>query len=262
LTFINSILFAQNAANNNNINSDLELELNESDIRNLNLNLKWSYSKGVGVQSKPTRFVLLMEIKRLNFSTFLFDYSSPQLIDDETVVKASLMEANRFKFRHEMNYVSSIDCSINCINSTKYSLNNDNQKKFDCNLFYYDPTTKSCVLYEYDFSNESSVNGNETQSKDDELKPAVNKRKKKISLKGTPFSEQEEIFESFKDECDMDEILGDVIGYSKLCRRILDYRNTHVVKINPYIDYRFSLSIRNENGEWTPFLRKEYQYSK
>lgn len=58
----------------------------------------------------------------------------------------------------------------------------------------------------------------------------------------------------------MDEILGDVVGYSRLCKRILDYRDEHVIKINPYIDYRFSISLRNEKYEWTPFFRREYQY--
>lgn len=41
----------------------------------------------------------------------------------------------------------------------------------------------------------------------------------------------------------------------------LDYRDEHVIKINPYIDYRFSISLRNEKNEWTPFLRREYQYA-
>jgi hypothetical protein len=44
-------------------------------------------------------------------------------------------------------------------------------------------------------------------------------RKKKSSLKQN--FELDDMYESFKEECDMDEILGDVIGYSKLCRRIL-----------------------------------------
>jgi hypothetical protein len=33
------------------------------------------------------------------------------------------------------------------------------------------------------------------------------------------------------------------------------------VKINPYIDYRFSISIRDENDVWLPFARREYQYA-
>jgi hypothetical protein len=71
----------------------------------------------------------------------------------------------------------------------------------------------------------------------------------------------DEIYDYFNDECDMDEILGDVVGYSRLCKRILDYRDEHVLKINPYIDYRFSLSLRNQRFEWTPLLRREYQYA-
>ena len=69
-------------------------------------------------------------------------------------------------------------------------------------------------------------------------------------------------FDYFIDDCEMDEILGDVVGYARYCRRILDYTNTHLVKINPYIDYRFSISLRNERYSWTPYIRKEYQYSK
>jgi hypothetical protein len=56
------------------------LEFDESDIRNLNLKINWRLNKTN--LSKPTKFVLLFEQKRLNLSTFLFDYSSPQLIDD------------------------------------------------------------------------------------------------------------------------------------------------------------------------------------
>lgn len=81
------------------VSDDVMLEFDESDVRNLNLKLKWRYvntnmnnnsnDTSSGVVSKsgsiPTRFVLLMETKRINFSTFLFDYSSPQLIDDEQV---------------------------------------------------------------------------------------------------------------------------------------------------------------------------------
>lgn len=74
-------------------------------------------------------------------------------------------------------------------------------------------------------------------------------------------SDTTDIFDYFNDDCDMDEMLGDVAGYSRLCRIILDYRDSHVVKINPYIDYRFSISLRDDNNEWTPYLRMEYQYS-
>ena len=34
-------------------------------------------------------------------------------------------------------------------------------------------------------------------------------------------SKNEELYEYFMDECEIDEILGDVIGYSRYCRRIL-----------------------------------------
>lgn len=33
----------------------------------------------------------------------------------------------------------------------------------------------------------------------------------------------DEIYDYFNDECDMDEILGDVVGYSRLCKRILGW---------------------------------------
>lgn len=76
--------------------NDVVLEFDESDVQNLNLKLKWRYTNTADTSSSssntdnstmsiPTRFVLLMETKRINFSTFLFDYSSPQLIDDEQV---------------------------------------------------------------------------------------------------------------------------------------------------------------------------------
>lgn len=70
--------------------NDVVLEFDESDVQNLSLKLKWRYKSTSGesldnASSIPTRFVLLMETKRINFSTFLFDYSSPQLIDDEQV---------------------------------------------------------------------------------------------------------------------------------------------------------------------------------
>lgn len=82
-----------------------------------------------------------------------------------------------------------------------------------------------------------------------------------VRYKKKRVSSADDIYDYFNDECDMDEILGDVVGYSRLCKRILDYRDEHVIKINPYIDYRFSLSVRNQNYEWTPFLRREYQYA-
>lgn len=82
-------------------------------------------------------------------------------------------------------------------------------------------------------------------------------RSKKMKTADTPF----EAFDYFIDECEMDEILGDVVGYSKYCRRILDFKETHTVKINPYIDYRFSISIRDNNNVWSGFTRREYQYA-
>lgn len=67
--------------------NDVLLEFDESYVQNLNLKLKWRFTNsGANATTPiPTRFVLLMETKRINFSTFLFDYSSPQLIDDEQV---------------------------------------------------------------------------------------------------------------------------------------------------------------------------------
>lgn len=141
--------------------TDIYLEFDESDVRNLTLRLKWGYnsntnsttnsSSNSSSSSIPTRFVLLMETKRINFSTFLFDYSSPQLIDDEQVVKASAMKAENFKKRVVLYYQSNLDCSMSCINSTRFSTN---ERSFECNIFYYDSTTRTCVLYEYDFVNE------------------------------------------------------------------------------------------------------------
>ena len=63
------------------------------------------------------------------------------------------------------------------------------------------------------------------------------------------------------DECDMDEFFSEFSGYSRLCRRMMDYRNEHAVLIRPFIDFRFSISLRDTNNKWTPFLRKEFQYS-
>ena len=47
-------------------------------------------------------------------------------------------------------YQSNIDCALACINSTKYSTRN---QSFDCNIYYYEPQSRYCVLYEYDFTN-------------------------------------------------------------------------------------------------------------
>ena len=41
----------------------------------------------------------------------------------------------------------------------------------------------------------------------------------------------------------------------------IDFRDSHTLKIIPFTDYRFSLSIRDSNFLWTPFVRKEFQYA-
>ena len=48
----------------------------------------------------------------------------------------------------------------------------------------------------------------------------------------------------------------------KYCRRILDFKESHSVKIDPYIDYRFSISLRDEQLDWSPFVSREYQYGR
>ena len=72
-----SLPFSATAAETN-----VELEFDESDIRNLNLKLKWRFMEAkTGEKTRlPTRFILLMQQKRLNVSSFVFDV--PQLIDD------------------------------------------------------------------------------------------------------------------------------------------------------------------------------------
>ena len=91
-------------------------------------------------------------------------------------------------------YQSNYECAMNCINSTKFSKNNVN---FECNIYFYDPHSRSCVLYEYDFINDFS-----------------NSKRRRNSLKS-------DAFDYFIDECEMDELIGDIVGYSKYCRRIL-----------------------------------------
>lgn len=146
------------------------------------------------------------------------------------------MSPNRFKMRVPLTQQSNIDCAMNCINSTKFSNTND---VFECNIYYYEPHSRVCVLYQYDFSDNTS-----------EKSPGID----------TDWSLQyDNIYDYFIDECEIDEILGDVIGFSRYCRRLLDYKESHVVKINPYIDYRFSLSLRN-GDKWSSFVRREYQY--
>jgi hypothetical protein len=112
------------------------------------------------------------------------------------------MKPENFKRRVVLYYQSSLDCSLNCINSTRFS---QNKNLFDCNIFYYDSTTKTCALYEYDFVNEYKA-----------------KRNYQI----------DDIYDYFNDECDMDEILGDVVGYSRLCKRILGRQNLETPKIS------------------------------
>ena len=58
----------------------VELEFDQSDITNLNLKLKWKFKREAPSDVQPNRFIVLMQQKRLNFSTFVYDY--PQLIDD------------------------------------------------------------------------------------------------------------------------------------------------------------------------------------
>lgn len=58
-----------------------------------------------------------------------------------------MMVPERFKSRVVLAKQTSSDCALNCINSTKFMAS----KLFDCNIFYYEPQSKMCVLYEYDF---------------------------------------------------------------------------------------------------------------
>ena len=142
------------------------------------------------------------------------------------------MKPEKLLSRVSLTYQSNYECAMNCINSTKYSKKNSN---FDCNIYYYDPHSRSCVLYEYDFSDAKTKNSKNLDANN-------------------------EAFDYFIDECEMDELLGDVVGYSKYCRRILDFQESHQIKIIPYTDYRFSLSIRDSSLNWTPFVRKEFHY--
>lgn len=126
--------------------SNNRLEFDESDLAKLNLKLKWN-TDSLQVRS-PDRFVLLMEQKRLNLTSFLFDYSAPQLLDDESTIESSTMSPHKFKMRVPLAQVSNIECAMNCINSTKFSTST---QLFECNIYYYEPHSKVCVLYEYDF---------------------------------------------------------------------------------------------------------------
>ncbi|CAF0715506.1 unnamed protein product [Brachionus calyciflorus] len=211
-------------------NSDIELEFDETNIKSLKLTLKWKFKPSLN--RKANKYVLFYEVGRVNvFNNFSVEYSLPELLDDEEVVKASIMKRENFKNRIEFNSLSSYNCSLYCINSTNILLKN----QFECNLYSYDPSIRKCVLYEYDYSNK----GKSKKSRFD----------------------QNEIYESFMEECDMDEFFSEFAGYSRLCRRIMDYRNEHSVMIRPYMDFRFTLSLRDGQNKWSPFLRKEFQYS-
>lgn len=148
------------------------------------------------------------------------------------------MVRTRFKARWPLRRKSKIDCALNCINSS--SLITSDNKPFDCNIFYYEPKYRICVLYQYDF------NGDTMNT------PADFK----------PFQLDNSIYEYFIDECEIDEILSGIHGYVRYCRRLLDYKESHTVMINPYVDYRFTLSIRGINNTWTPYSKREYQYGK
>jgi cAMP phosphodiesterase len=104
---------------------------------------------------------------------------------------------------------SSYDCAMNCINSTKYSKSNDD---FECNIYFYDPHSRACVLYEYDFESDSSLSDSSSDSSSSFEVP--NHRRRSNSFRT-------EAFDYFIDECEMDELIGDIVGYSKYCRRIL-----------------------------------------
>ena len=67
----------------------------------------------------------------------------------ESTIESSTMSPTRFKFRLPLSQQSNIDCAMNCINSTKFSISNES---FECNIFYYEPHSKICVLYQYDFN--------------------------------------------------------------------------------------------------------------
>jgi len=134
---------------------------------------------------------------------------------------------------------------MNCINSSTLILRNNDT--FDCNIFYYEPKYRICVLYEYDFS------GNNSEA--DQMKTSN-------SSQTTYTVTDSGIYDFFIDECEIDEILSGIHGYVRFCRKLLDYKASHVVKINPYVDYQFSLSVRNSNNTWTAYSRREYQYGK
>lgn len=134
------------------------------------MTLKWRFKPSLNL--KANKYVLFYEVGRVNvFNNFSVDYTLPELLDDgkifektrnfnkkkfkffifskEEVVKASIMKRENFKNRIEFNFLSSYNCSLYCINSTNILLRN----QFECNLYSYDPSTRKCVLYEYDYLN-------------------------------------------------------------------------------------------------------------
>ena len=121
----------------------------------------------------------------------------------EEIVKTSKMKKenliDRFSFKSQSNF----DCAMNCINSSK--IISKTSAEFECNIYFYDPHSRSCVLYEYDFDD------NET---DEKSKTSIKPTRRTNSFKS-------EAFDYFVDECEMDELIGDIVGYSKYCRRIL-----------------------------------------
>ncbi len=111
---------------------------------------------------------------------------------------------NRVSLKSQSNY----ECAMNCINSTKYSKITD---IFECNIYFYDPHSRACVLYEYDFKNDPADFDENTNL--DSSQQISNKRRSNTF--------RTEAFDYFIDECEMDELIGDIVGYSKYCRRIL-----------------------------------------
>ena len=107
------------------------------------------------------------------------------------------MVKTRFRTRIPLRRKSKIDCALNCINSS--SLVGQNNESFDCNIFYYEPKYRICVLYEYDFGN-GSDRKNHSMSTQENL---------------------EDIYNYFIDECEIDEILSGIVGYVRYCRRLL-----------------------------------------
>ena len=67
----------------------------------------------------------------------------------ETIFDPLNVNAENFVERVELEKISSIDCAMNCVNSSKHSSENNT---FDCNLFYYNSYLKICSLYQYDFT--------------------------------------------------------------------------------------------------------------